>query len=145
MVSTIQPAVKDEDAAPPLATEWREWLRMFVSSLVRRDTVAAATVPSVVPITPELEGRIQKYVASYDETLTDLPEESWSPHRRSGWAFIGTLSLSSGPWNQAPVISPSMRACSKPMTGFGSSSTLFTFLETAAGARKLRMLRLKSW
>ena len=76
--SATQPAVKDEDAAHPLATEWRHPLTMFVNAIARGDSAAAATVPSIVPITPELEGRIQKYVALYGETLTDLPEETWS-------------------------------------------------------------------
>ncbi len=64
----FDPAVKDEDAAHPIATAWREPLRQIANAIARRDS----------SLDPALAERIQEYVATYGETLTDLPDDTWS-------------------------------------------------------------------
>ncbi len=72
-----QPAVKDEDAAHPVASAWRPAFREIVAAFSRGD-FALAGMTSVVPVDPMTQDRIKKYSAAYGETLDELPEETWT-------------------------------------------------------------------
>ena len=70
--------VKDDHAAHPIASQWREPLRTLVDAIAEHDHARARSIPSVAPLTPQLADRIQKNVAAYGETLTTLPDETWA-------------------------------------------------------------------
>lgn len=71
-----QPAVKDEEAAHPVASDWRPALREIVAAFSRGD-FALSGLTSVVPVDPTTQNQINRYLAEYGETLDELPEETW--------------------------------------------------------------------
>lgn len=73
-----QPAVKDEDAAHPIASEWRSTLCEIVKCFVKGDYRPGVGIASVVPVTPETERQIRGYIADHGETLVELPVETWN-------------------------------------------------------------------
>ena len=73
----VQEAVKDEDAAHPIASAWRPTLREIVRALVQGDYALAKAIPSVAPVPANSADQIQKYIAAYGETLAELPDDTW--------------------------------------------------------------------
>ncbi|GAA2194491.1 DUF7668 domain-containing protein [Micromonospora lupini] len=70
--------VKDEALDVPIPEVWRPTLRAIVDSLVRRDTVVGAGLPSVDPVSPETSQLCLQAIDDYgDATLISLPDESW--------------------------------------------------------------------
>jgi hypothetical protein len=72
-----QPAVKAEDAEHPIASAWRPTFRAIVSAFVRGDYRLERSIASVEPVSESTAKQISDYIADYDETLTELPDESW--------------------------------------------------------------------
>jgi DNA-binding cell septation regulator SpoVG len=72
-----QPALKDEDAAHPVASDLRPTLRAIVGAF-REGDFGLAGMPSVSPVAPATRKQIQDYIAEYGETLAELPDETWS-------------------------------------------------------------------
>jgi len=70
-------AIKDEDAAHPIASAWRSTFQQIVKAFVEGDFVLARGIPSVEPIDPATADQIRDYVADYGETLVELPEDTW--------------------------------------------------------------------
>lgn len=71
-------AVKDEEAAHPIAASCRPMLRKVVSAFVRGDYQLSQLIEGVSPVPPDVAAHIQDYIAGYGETLVELPEETWS-------------------------------------------------------------------
>jgi Transposase, Mutator family len=70
--------VKDASLEVPIPEAWRPTLEAVVDSLVRRDTVIGAGLPSVDPVPLEISQRCLQAVDDYGAgTLISLPDESW--------------------------------------------------------------------
>jgi hypothetical protein len=70
--------VKDASLEFPIPEAWRPTLEAVVDSLVRRDTVIGAGLPSVDPVPPDISQRCLQAVDDYGAaTLISLPDESW--------------------------------------------------------------------
>jgi hypothetical protein len=78
MTSVQQPAVRDENAAHPVASAWRPTLCEIVKAFVRRDYALRQRIPAVAPVSAETARQIEQYVSVYGETLCELPEEAWT-------------------------------------------------------------------
>jgi hypothetical protein len=76
--STRQDAVKDENAAHPIATAWRPTLREIVKAFVRGDYALTKQINSVAPVSKSSATQIRGYIADYGETLVELPDETWT-------------------------------------------------------------------
>lgn len=74
---TIQDPVKDECAAHPIANAWRATLRDIVRAFVDGDFALTQGVRSVAPVPAATANQVRKYISSYGETLSELPEETW--------------------------------------------------------------------
>jgi hypothetical protein len=72
-----QPAVKDPDAAHPIASAWRPTLRAIVSAFVRGDYRLERPIDSVAPVSRSTAKQIEDYIAEYGETLIELREATW--------------------------------------------------------------------
>jgi len=87
--------MKDEDAAHPVATAWRPTLREIVKALAEGDYGLTRGVVAVAPVSAATAERIRGYIASYGETLTELPDESWqssiSQWMRTHWEVVVDL------------------------------------------------------
>ncbi|MCX4239120.1 DUF7668 domain-containing protein [Paraliomyxa miuraensis] len=70
-------AVKDEDAAHPIAGAWRPTLSEIVRSFVAGDYALSQRPASVAPIRTAVTDQIRDYIADYGETLVELPENTW--------------------------------------------------------------------
>lgn len=71
--------MKDAENEVPVPQAWRPTLRAIVESLGRRDTVLAAGVAAVDPLSVEATQRCLQAVDEYgDVTLIALPEETWN-------------------------------------------------------------------
>jgi hypothetical protein len=75
--SQDQAPVKDENASHPVASAWRAALRAVVQAFVQGDYTLARGIPSVEPVVSATAKRIRGYIASYGETLADLPDDTW--------------------------------------------------------------------
>jgi len=75
--SVYQLPVKDEDEAHPVASAWRPALCAVVRAFVAGDYGLARGVDHVAPVSPATARHIEAYVASYGETLVELPEDTW--------------------------------------------------------------------
>lgn len=75
--SAEPPAIKDEDAAHPIAGAWRPMLSEVVSRLTKGDYALASAVDGVEPISPKTAEHIRRSIAGYGCTLTDLPQDTW--------------------------------------------------------------------
>jgi hypothetical protein len=73
----VQPPVKDEETAHPVASAWREAFRDVVKAFKQGDYVLATNVPMVAPVSSATADQIKTYVLDYGETLADLPDETW--------------------------------------------------------------------
>lgn len=76
-LSQSVPPVKDEDAAHPIASQWRPSLRAIVAAFVDGDYSLARGVQFVAPVSAATANRIRANVAGYGETLAGLPAETW--------------------------------------------------------------------
>lgn len=72
------PALRDPDAAHPVAGAWRPILRGVVRRLAQRDYALAEEVPGVAPVSPAVAEQVRAYVADYGATLVELPDEAWA-------------------------------------------------------------------
>src|SRR5262245_14363349 len=70
-------ALKDEDAAHPVASAWRPIIGEIVRAFVRGDYGLAQPVAGVEPVSQELAARNRAYVEEYGATLVELPDEAW--------------------------------------------------------------------
>jgi hypothetical protein len=77
-ISALPVAVKDEDAAHPVAALWRPMLCEVVRAFVQGEYQLSRAVPHVEPLTPLKAARIQANIAEYGNTLCELPEETWN-------------------------------------------------------------------
>lgn len=73
----FQSALKDEDAAHPIATEWRPSLKEIADALARENYALRGLTADVSPVSAQLANRMKSNVEAYGETLDDLPEETW--------------------------------------------------------------------
>ena len=78
-----QAAIKDRNAAHPIATAWRPTLREVVKFFARGDYSLAAGLRCVAPISPRVSTQIQSYLEEYGKKLTELRGRAQSP---SGWS-----------------------------------------------------------
>lgn len=77
MNELIVRALKDENAAHPIAHAWRPALRRIVKALARGDYALDRPVASVAPVSATTARQMKRYVAGYGETLCELPEKTW--------------------------------------------------------------------
>ena len=71
------PAVKDPDAAHPIAGAWRPMLREVVRRFVQGDYHLALSVPGVEPVSAATAEQVREYLAAYGATLVELPDDTW--------------------------------------------------------------------
>src|SRR5918997_2925253 len=71
------PAVKDPDAAHPIAGAWRPMLREVVRRFVEGDYHLAQGVPGVEPVSTATAEQVRDYLADYGATLVELPGDTW--------------------------------------------------------------------
>ena len=71
------PALKDPDAAHPIAGAWRPMLREVVRRFARGDYGLAHAVQGVEPVAAATAEQIRDYVAQYGATLVELPDDAW--------------------------------------------------------------------
>lgn len=71
------PAVKDADAAHPIAGTWRPMLREVVRRFVEGDYQLAQGVPDVEPVSPATAEQVRDSLADYGATLVELPDDTW--------------------------------------------------------------------
>lgn len=70
-------ALKDLDAAHPIAVAWRPVLHDAVRCLVRGDYALARGVRGAAPVAASTATQMRDYVAEYGATLIELPEATW--------------------------------------------------------------------
>ena len=73
----LQEAVKDEDAAHPIASAWRPTLREIIKAFAQGDYALKRGVRSVAPVSAATADQIRTYLADYGETLAELSDETW--------------------------------------------------------------------
>jgi hypothetical protein len=76
VAADFPPAVKDEDAAHPIAASWRPMLHGVVRCFVAGDFGLETGVLGVEPVTAKTAEHIRSYIADYGATLVDLPPDS---------------------------------------------------------------------
>ena len=95
------PVLKVEDAQP-VPPAWRPTLREVVRALVEGDYSVTRGIPFVAPVGELSAEQMRTYVASYGETLVELPDESWDTSLAQ-WAgtrwdvFVDLWTRESGP------------------------------------------------
>lgn len=70
-------ALKDLDAAHPIAGAWRPMLCEVVRRLVEGDYRLEKSVPGVEPVSAATAEQIRDYLADYRATLVELPDDTW--------------------------------------------------------------------
>ena len=80
-------ALKDPDAAHPIASAWRPMLREVVQRLAQGDYQLAHGVRGVEPVSASTAEQIRNYIAEYGATLVELPDDTW---RTSVAQWMGT-------------------------------------------------------
>ena|SRR5689334_23253977 len=75
--SKLPDAVKDEDAAHPVAATWRPTLCEIVHAIVHGDLSVGTAIEGVEPVSSETAEHIKANVATYGASLVELPEETW--------------------------------------------------------------------
>ena len=80
-------ALKDPDAAHPIASAWRPMLREVVGRLAQGDYQLAQSVRGVEPVSASTAEQIRNYIAEYGATLVELPDDTW---RTSVAQWMGT-------------------------------------------------------
>ena len=71
------PAVKDPDAAHPIAGAWRPMLREVVRRFAEGDYHLAQGVSGVEPVSAVTAEQVRDYLADYGATLVELPDDTW--------------------------------------------------------------------
>ena len=71
------PAVKDPDAAHPIAGAWRAMLRDVVRCFARGDYRLEQGVPGVDAVSAATAEQVRAYLADFGGTLVELPDETW--------------------------------------------------------------------
>lgn len=101
--STVVPALKDEDAAHPVATSWRATLSDIVRAFVAKDYTLRQQPTSVAPVGLAVVDQIREYIADYGKTLVELPDDAWntsvSQWMGDHWQVLWTC----GRWSRAPA------------------------------------------
>lgn len=80
-VPAVAVAVKDEDAAHPVAASWRPVICEIVQAFVRGDYRLSQPVARVDPIPGDLADAIRFSVDAYGSTLVELPGDTWATSR----------------------------------------------------------------
>lgn len=75
--SNSPPALRDPDAARPIAGAWRPMLREVVRCLARGYYGLAQGVRGVEPVAASTAEQIRDYLADYGATLVELPDPTW--------------------------------------------------------------------
>ena len=75
--SLLPDAVKDQDAAHPIAAAWRPVLSAIVRAFARGDYGLIEPVAGVEPIPERVAEQIRACIADYGATLIELPAETW--------------------------------------------------------------------
>lgn len=75
---TTAQALKDEDAAHPVASAWRATLGDIVRAFVANDYALRRRPNSVAPVSSADADQIREYIADYGETLIELPDDTWN-------------------------------------------------------------------
>ena len=70
-------AVKDNDAAHPVAAEWRPVLSEIVGAFARGDYSLPEAIKGVDAIPHKVAEQIRAYIADYGATLVELPIDTW--------------------------------------------------------------------
>ena len=70
-------ALKDPDAAHPIAGAWRPMLCAVVRCFVQEDYRLARGVRGVEPVSAATAEQIRDCLADYGATLVELPDDTW--------------------------------------------------------------------
>ena len=73
----IAAALKDENAAHPVAAAWRPILCEVVRAFVRGDYVLSRAPSGVDTVPKDLADQMRACVADYGATLVELPDDTW--------------------------------------------------------------------
>ena len=88
-------AVKDPDAAHPIAGAWRPVLQDVVRRFAQGDYHLALGVPGVEPVSAATAEQIRNYIAEYGATLVELPDDTWQTSiaqwMETHWAILVDL------------------------------------------------------
>lgn len=76
-MSIEQLAIKDEESAHPIASNWRPIFREVVKFFAKGDFALSKGVSGVAPVDPNIASQNREYVRDYGESLVELPEETW--------------------------------------------------------------------
>lgn len=71
------PALKDPDAAHPIAGAWRPMLREVVRCFAQGDYGLARGIRGVEAVPVATAEQIRDYLADYGATLVELPDDTW--------------------------------------------------------------------
>jgi hypothetical protein len=69
--------VKDEENARPVPGAWRRTFQAIVDAFSRGDYSLTGGIPAVAPVSAATAAQVERFIASYGETLASLPEETW--------------------------------------------------------------------
>ena len=70
--------MKNENGAQPVPDVWRPTIREITRAMVRRDYEVSRGIACVAPVSSATAEQIRTYVSDYDETLTELPDDTWN-------------------------------------------------------------------
>lgn len=70
-------AIKDENAAHPIATSWRPLLKEVVHAFVEGDYALSQKIKDVASVDSDIAEQNRNYVNDYGEVLIELPNKSW--------------------------------------------------------------------
>jgi hypothetical protein len=93
--------VKDEEAAHPVASQWRPTLSRIVGQLAKGDYSSSLGLGPSVHLPKEAAEQIRRYLDNFGQSLTDLPDATWATSvaqwQLSYWELIVDLwTLESG-------------------------------------------------
>ena len=95
------PAIKDMDAAHPIAGTWRPMLCEVVRRFVDGDYGLKKGVSGVEPVPAATAQHISAYLADYGATLVELPDDTWQTSvaqwTGTGWDILVDLWTVGGP------------------------------------------------
>jgi len=72
-----QNAIKDENAAHPIAASWRPLLKEVIHAFVEGDYELSRKVKGVDSVESDIAEHNRNYVKEYGEVLIELPNKSW--------------------------------------------------------------------
>jgi hypothetical protein len=70
-------AIKDEDAAHPIAESWRPMLCEVVCAFARGDFELKCGAEGINVVSPIIAAQNQEYVEDYGESLVELSDKTW--------------------------------------------------------------------